>query len=94
MVAIVSFPETLWQGLLNSVGLVLAWGFVGILGLTLMQFCRDLVQRSQRMHAIPCPRCQFFTRDYRLKCPVHPLIANTEAAIDCRDYLAQETERL
>jgi hypothetical protein len=94
MVAVVSFPETLWQGVQNSVGMVCAWGFLGMLGLSLMQLGRDLIQRSRRMHAIPCSRCQFFTRDYRLKCPVHPLTANTETAIDCRDYLAQETERL
>jgi hypothetical protein len=38
------------------------------------------------MHEIPCNGCQFFTNDYRLKCTVHPQIANSEAAINCRDY--------
>jgi hypothetical protein len=40
------------------------------------------------MHQIPCSRCGFFTNNYRLKCTVHPLAANTEAAIDCTDYLS------
>jgi RNA polymerase subunit RPABC4/transcription elongation factor Spt4 len=38
------------------------------------------------MHQIPCHNCQFFTNNYRLKCTVHPSIANTEEAIDCSDY--------
>nr|WP_232225199.1 hypothetical protein [Dactylococcopsis salina] len=44
------------------------------------------VKRSQIMHQVPCPNCQFFTNDYRLKCTVNPLVANTEQAITCQDY--------
>jgi hypothetical protein len=41
---------------------------------------------AKTMHQIPCARCRYFTNDYRLKCSVHPQIANTEGAINCRDY--------
>ena len=44
------------------------------------------VARAKQMHRVPCTNCRFFTNDYRLKCPVKPQIANTEEAIDCRDY--------
>ena len=44
------------------------------------------VARAKQMHRVPCSNCRFFTNDYRLKCPVKPKIANTEEAIDCRDY--------
>lgn len=41
---------------------------------------------AKQMHRIPCTKCRFFTNDYRLKCTVKPQTANTEDAIDCRDY--------
>jgi hypothetical protein len=41
------------------------------------------------MHQIPCANCQFFTGDYHLKCPIHPAIALSEAAIGCPDYRSQ-----
>ena len=44
------------------------------------------VARAKQMHRIPCTKCRFFTNDYRLKCTVKPQTANTEDAIDCRDY--------
>lgn len=40
----------------------------------------------KRLHQIPCSKCQFFTGNYVLKCPVHPKIALTEEAINCSDY--------
>ncbi|MDJ0580351.1 hypothetical protein [Crocosphaera sp.] len=42
------------------------------------------------MHKIPCSNCQYFTNDYRLKCPVNPFQASTEAAINCQDYHKRE----
>jgi hypothetical protein len=47
---------------------------------------RDSVKTAQKMHQIPCASCQYFTDDHRLKCTVHPSIANTEEAIQCIDY--------
>ncbi len=46
----------------------------------------DIVKRAKTMHQIPCSDCQYFTNDYRLKCPVNPFQANTESAINCQDY--------
>ncbi len=43
---------------------------------------------AKQMHRIPCTKCCFFTNDYRLKCTIRPKIANTESAINCRDYQA------
>lgn len=65
---------------------VLAWTLVIFLSWTLVSSIRDTVARAKQMHQIPCSTCQYFTNDYRLKCPIQPLIANTEKAIDCSDY--------
>jgi hypothetical protein len=47
---------------------------------------QDGITRLKRLHQVPCSRCTFFTGDYRLKCPVHPCTALSEAAIACLDY--------
>lgn len=44
------------------------------------------VASAKQMHRIPCSKCHFFTNDHRLKCTVKPQTANTEDAINCRDY--------
>lgn len=44
------------------------------------------IQHISRLHQVPCSGCAYFTGDYRLKCPVHPIKALTEEAIACRDY--------
>lgn len=44
------------------------------------------VAQAKQMHSIPCTKCRFFTNDYRLKCTIKPKIANTEEAVNCRDY--------
>lgn len=44
------------------------------------------VAEAKQMHRIPCANCRFFTNNHRLKCTVKPQIANTEEAINCRDY--------
>jgi hypothetical protein len=56
---------------------------------TLYSALRDSYAVAKRMHEIPCANCQYFTNDYRLKCPVQPTIANTEQAILCSDYRAK-----
>jgi hypothetical protein len=65
---------------------VTAWGVIILLAWSLWTATRDSVKTAQQMHKIPCPNCQFFTNNYRLKCTVHPSIANTEEAISCCDY--------
>jgi hypothetical protein len=44
------------------------------------------ITHLKRLHQVPCYRCQYFTGDYRLKCPVQPLTACTDGAIGCRDF--------
>ncbi|MEA5535372.1 hypothetical protein VB691_15300 [Crocosphaera sp. XPORK-15E] len=57
-----------------------------MLVLTLWRTIKDTTDRAKVMHQIPCSTCQYFTNDYRLKCPVNPHQANTEQAINCQDY--------
>ncbi|ACK70448.1 conserved hypothetical protein [Gloeothece citriformis PCC 7424] len=72
--------------ILVPVCFLLAWTLLILLGSTLWMSTRDTFNRAKKMHQIPCATCRYFTNDYRLKCPVHPMIANTENAIDCSDY--------
>ena len=44
------------------------------------------VKNLQKLHQIPCSNCAYFTGDYRLKCPLHPMTALSEDAIACRDF--------
>lgn len=74
------------QPFLVPICFAIAWSFTILLGLTVWSAVRDTTARAKQMHEIPCPNCQFFTNDYRLKCTVNPTTANTEQAIDCSDY--------
>ncbi|MGA7937212.1 MAG: hypothetical protein WCA35_26915 [Kovacikia sp.] len=74
------------QPLLVPLCLMFAWAIVILIGWSILSAMRDTVARSRRMHQIPCANCQFFTKDYHLKCTVHPSLALTEEAIDCPDF--------
>ncbi|KGF71902.1 hypothetical protein DO97_14460 [Neosynechococcus sphagnicola sy1] len=63
-----------------------AWGLTSLVAWSLGTALRDGLRNAQRMHQIPCARCQFFTGDYHLKCTVHPKVALSESAIHCPDY--------
>jgi hypothetical protein len=67
-------------------GYIFSLTFLGAIAWTVWGAARDIIAQAQRMHQRPCARCRYFTNDHRLKCPVHPQIANTEAAIACRDF--------
>lgn len=71
-----------WQVL----SIILGWGFILCLGLSLGTFLKEVFQTSQRLHQIPCARCQFCTNNPVLKCTVHPKAALTEQAIHCPDF--------
>ncbi len=79
-------------------GMISAWSLMGMIGWTIAKAVRDTIAQAQRMHQIPCAYCQFFTNDHRLKCTIHPHLANSESAIDCPDYrphqMAQEIDRI
>lgn len=78
-----------FQPLIIPICFVAAWTVIILVVLSLWTAARDSVTTAKQMHQIPCANCQFFTDNYRLKCTVHPSIANTEAAIDCSDYQAK-----
>ncbi len=70
--------------------LITAWMFILMLGSSVIAMVVDVIKRAKKMHKIPCSDCQYFTNDYRLKCPVNPFQASTEEAINCRDYRMRE----
>ena len=76
----------LLQPLAVPVCFVAAWGLLFIAGWSGVSFFKDGLNRAQKMHKIPCSRCQYFTENYHLKCSVHPTSALSEAAINCIDY--------
>lgn len=87
------FIYLLIQGIkpfLAPVCFFVAWTVIILVVLNLWFAARDTWATAQQMHKIPCHNCQFFTNNYRLKCTVNPVIANTEAAINCFDY--QQTD--
>ncbi len=75
-----------FQEVLQPIFFVSAWVLLFLLGWTLVRTITDLINRSKKMHEIPCTNCKFFTNDYRLKCTVQPRLANTEQAISCPDF--------
>jgi hypothetical protein len=68
-----------------------AWAFVLVLVWGIWSAIAQGVTTAKQMHQVPCADCQFFTNDYRLKCTVHPAIANSEQAINCPDYCPKST---
>lgn len=67
------FPILIW-----TVMLAFLWS-------TMVALC-DGVKHLQKLHRIPCDRCQYYTGTHYLKCPVHPMTALSEDAIDCHDF--------
>ena len=74
------------QPFLVPICLICAWLLVFLTIWSIWTSISDGVNRTKRLHQIPCTNCQFFTGDYYLKCTVHPVRALSEEAIDCRDY--------
>jgi len=82
------------QPYLVPICFVCAWAIVlAIIGNTFAAVNAS-VRRAKEMHQIPCANCRFFTNDHRLKCPVHPMTALSERAIDCPDYRSTRPEFL
>ncbi|NJR57289.1 MAG: hypothetical protein HC768_23905 [Acaryochloris sp. CRU_2_0] len=74
------------QPLIVPICCVVAWGLV-LLGIwSIVSAMREGITNAKQMHKIPCANCQFFTKNYLLKCPIHPLEALSEAAVNCLDY--------
>ena len=82
------------QPFLVPVCFVSAWLIVLLAVWNIWAAARDSIKTAKQMHQIPCPGCRYFTDDYRLKCTIHPSIANTEEAIECLDYQAKTNPML
>ncbi len=89
LILIASFINRI-QPLIIPLCLITAWVFILVLSSSVIAMIVDVIKRAKRMHKIPCSNCQYFTNDYRLKCPVNPFQASTEAAINCQDYHKQK----
>lgn len=79
------------QPVLIPICFVMAWLIVLFTVGSIWGAIASTVTKAKQMHQIPCAGCQFFTNDYRLKCPVQPKSALTEEAIGCRDYLGKNS---
>ncbi|MDJ0661524.1 MAG: hypothetical protein QNJ42_18845 [Crocosphaera sp.] len=82
---IISFIPVI-EPLIIPLCLITTWVFILMLVSSIIGVIFDVIKRAKKMHQIPCSECQYFTNDYRLKCPVNPFQATTEAAINCQDY--------
>jgi hypothetical protein len=65
---------------------IMIWIVLMSFFLSLMVALEDAIKQLRRMHQIPCSRCQYYTGSTYLKCPVHPVLAFSEEAIQCRDF--------
>lgn len=75
-------------GIISCLRFLFACGLLGLVGWAILSPLLDALARAKQMYKIPCTKCRFFTNDYRLKCTMNPYAANTEAAIDCSDYIS------
>ena len=80
--------------MLHLVLCFIVWTLISIfLFWRLITISKRAVEHLQRLHQIPCSNCAYFTGDYRLKCTVNPMIATSETAIGCRDFMASSSGR-
>lgn len=70
------------------------WAVVLAFVLAVLLAGNDGVGRLRRLHQVPCFRCRYYTGSAYLKCPVHPLMAASEAALHCRDYETRDFSAL
>ncbi|ERN42301.1 hypothetical protein KR51_00010280 [Rubidibacter lacunae KORDI 51-2] len=78
--------EPVVPGLLSAIVPLGIWSLLGAFVYALSLAVDDGRKRLQRLHRIPCHRCQYYTGSPYLKCTVHPSMALSEDALDCRDY--------
>ncbi len=69
--------------------LLIAWcSSIGTFAIVLIN-CNKCFDHMSKLHRVPCSKCQYFTDNRYLKCTVHPVLACSEEAIDCRDFIPQ-----
>lgn len=57
-----------------------------LFSLSAIRAIKEGAEQVKKLHRIPCYKCDFFTKDYRLKCTVHPSKACSEEALGCIDF--------
>ncbi|MEA5595672.1 hypothetical protein [Rivularia sp. UHCC 0363] len=45
-----------------------------------------VIAPERKLLPVTCRNCKYFNNDYILQCAVNPLIAGTQAALDCKDF--------
>ena len=74
---------------------IIVWTFIfSFLSWRFIVIATRGIHHLKRLHQIPCDKCAYFTGDYRLKCTVNPLAAMSETAIDCRDFLYEDRQKV
>ena len=79
-----------FEPFLSPIYLVSAWVLLILIIRTVFKAIADVIKTAKKMHQIPCSNCEYFTNNYRLKCTLHPKLAQTEGAISCSDYSDNE----
>jgi hypothetical protein len=74
---------------MTLVCLVIAWSLSISTLITILGCCTKGWLYVGKLHSVPCSKCQYFTDSRYLKCTVHPALACSEEAIDCRDFVPQ-----
>jgi len=62
------------------------WSLVATILHGYWQSLRSGWKQVKNYHSIPCGRCVYFTRNYRLKCAVNPCVASSLEAINCPHF--------
>jgi hypothetical protein len=69
--------------------LLIAWSLsIGTFA-TILLSCTKGWRYVGKLHSVPCSKCQYFIDSRYLKCTVHPDLACSEEAINCRDFVPQ-----
>ncbi len=74
---------------MTLVCLLIAWGLSIGTFVTILVSCTQGFRYVGKLHSVPCSKCQYFTDSQYLKCTVHPNLACSEEAINCRDFSPQ-----
>ncbi len=69
--------------------LLIAWSLSIGTVITILVSCTKGWRYVGKLHSVPCSKCQYFTDSRYLKCTIHPEMACSEEAINCRDFVSQ-----
>jgi hypothetical protein len=74
---------------MTLVCLLIAWSLSIGTFITILVSCTRGWRYVGKLHSVPCSKCQYFTDSRYLKCAIHPDMACSEEAINCRDFVPQ-----